>query len=75
MTADKEKTARPETVLRIFITLRLRRLGRGTSTCKSLIFVRKEGKNDNNLLIIKDVCFILIFFEYLCSQICEKVKD
>jgi hypothetical protein len=47
----------------------------GTSTCEFLIFVRKEGKNDNNLLIIKDVCFILIFFEYLCSQICEKVKD
>jgi len=39
-----------------------------------LIFVRKVRENNNNLLIIKDVFFILKIFEYLCSQICKKVR-
>ena len=42
--------------------------------CGFLIFVRKVRENNNNLLIIKDVFFILKIFEYLCSQICKKVK-
>ena len=39
-----------------------------------MIFVRKVRENNNNLLIIKDVFFILKIFEYLCSQICKKVR-
>ena len=42
--------------------------------CGFLIFVRKVRENNNNLLIIKDVFFILKIFEYLCSQICKKVR-